>query len=61
MADCQKHSDISTAPALVALAETEAQSSYRSQRATERQTALSRAIPGLIAIGRRAPHNALMP
>jgi len=57
MADCQKHSDISTAPALVALAETEAQKFLSFKRATERQDgAIPRKYRELIAIGRRAPH-----
>jgi AhpD family alkylhydroperoxidase len=52
MTDYQKHSDISTAPALVALAEAEAQKFLSFNRATERQDgAIPRKYRELIAIG----------
>src|SRR5882724_3280296 len=52
MTDYQKHGDISTAPALLALAETEAQKFLSFNRATERQDgAIPRKYRELIALG----------
>jgi len=60
MADCQKHSDISTAPAC-RLGGNEAQKFLSFKRATERQDGAIAQIRELIAIGRRrSPPNALI-